>query len=104
MTSIAPRKDWPLSERERAIVIFIGRNQPTTHREIGAAVGLRSSGTVWSYIRKLSRLGIITKDALRSRSIRLHDDIFISEKGQLCWLAQDFREVLHGSGVRATAT
>ncbi|MDJ0345886.1 hypothetical protein QMK19_35220 [Streptomyces sp. H10-C2] len=44
---------------------------PPTVREIGAAVGLRSPGTVAHHLGALERLGLLTRDSGRHRSYRV---------------------------------
>ena len=65
-----------LTQRQVRIVEFIqetvrDRGYPPTVREIGEAVGLTSSSSVHSQLRNLERMGYITKDASKPRTIGL---------------------------------
>jgi len=48
-----------LTLRERQILLWVFHHQPTTVRETAAGVGLRSSGTVMTHVRRLVRLGLL---------------------------------------------
>lgn len=68
-----------ISERQRKILEFIRnevsvRGYPPSVREIGDAVGLRSSSTVHGHLRKLEKLGYIRRDFSKPRAIELLDD------------------------------
>lgn len=47
------------------------RNFPPTVREIGAAVGLSSSSTVASYLKRMEDAGLIAKDPAKPRTLLL---------------------------------
>ena len=65
-----------LSKRERAILDYIEKQAkingyPPSVREIGKAVGLRSSATVHGYLAKLEQKGYIKKEAQKGRTLKL---------------------------------
>jgi len=67
-----------LTDRQVRILDFLidtirTRGYPPSVREIGAAVGLRSSSTVHSHLDKLEKLGYIRRDPTRSRAIEIVD-------------------------------
>lgn len=64
-----------LSERRRTILQFIQqaireRGYPPTVREIGAAVGLRSTSTVHFHLRALQEQGLLEREPLLTRALR----------------------------------
>jgi len=64
-----------LSERRRAILEFIEqaireRGYPPTVREIGSAVGLRSTSTVHFHLRALQEQGLLEREPLLTRALR----------------------------------
>lgn len=66
----------PLTYREAAIVDFIKNNvrlkgYPPSVREIGAAVGLKSSSTVHGYLKRLEEKGYIRRDPTKPRAVEL---------------------------------
>ncbi|MHB0913466.1 MAG: transcriptional repressor LexA [Armatimonadota bacterium] len=65
-----------LTPRQRQILHFIlqhidARGYPPTVREIGEAVNLSSSSTVHSHLRSLEEAGLIKRDAVLTRAIKL---------------------------------
>ncbi len=88
-----------MTERDRQILLAIARLQPTTYRDVMDYVGLWSSGTVFSHVRKLRRRGIVVTTG--SRTLRLAKDIFVSEAGNTYWLV---REVSDGTDTGEAAT
>ncbi|HEY3281957.1 MAG TPA: transcriptional repressor LexA [Armatimonadota bacterium] len=65
-----------ITPRQKRILDYIAqhsqeRGYPPTVREIGEAVGLRSSSTVHSHLKSLQRLGFIVRDAALTRAIRV---------------------------------
>jgi repressor LexA len=63
-----------LSDRQQQILDYIRQRiktngYPPTVREIGEAVGLKSSSTVHSYLVQLEELGLIRKDPTKPRAI-----------------------------------
>lgn len=68
--------DKELSYRQRQILDCIIRHTethgyPPTVREIGEAVDLSSSSTVHAHLRALERMGLICRDAVLTRAIRV---------------------------------
>jgi repressor LexA len=68
-----------LSDRQQRILEFIRsevatKGYPPSVREIGNAVGLRSSSTVHGHLTKLEELGYIRRDLSKPRAIELLDD------------------------------
>ena len=65
-----------LNDREKAILKFIQKQvksngYPPSVREIGKAVGLKSTATVHSYLRKLEEKGFIKKEQQKGRTLKL---------------------------------
>ena len=65
-----------LNKREKAILKFIEKQigingYPPSVREIGKAVGLRSTATVHGYINSLSEKGYIKKEQQKGRTLKL---------------------------------
>ena len=65
-----------ITGRQRQILQFIlhhieARGYPPTVREIGEAVNLSSSSTVHAHLRSLEDAGLIRRDAVLTRAIRL---------------------------------
>lgn len=65
-----------MTPRQRQILHFIlqhieARGYPPTVREIGEAVSLSSSSTVHAHLRSLEEAGLIKRDAVLTRAIRL---------------------------------
>ena len=65
-----------LNKREKAILKFIEKEvmangYPPSVREIGKAVGLRSTATVHGYIAKLEEKGYIKKEQQKGRTLKL---------------------------------
>jgi len=68
--------DKELSQRQRQILQYIvqhtdARGYPPTVREIGEAVGLSSSSTVHAHLKAMEQAGIIRRDAVLTRAIRV---------------------------------
>lgn len=64
-----------LTQRQRNIVCFCSdhyqcRGYPPTLREIGAAVGLKSTSSVDHQVRQLQRKGYLSRDLGRPRTTR----------------------------------
>jgi|TARA_B110000914_G_C15514546_1_gene472663 repressor LexA len=71
--------DQKISDRQKAILEFLettmrDRGYPPSVREIGKAVGLKSSSTVHSHLNQLEEAGYIRKDATKPRAIELCSD------------------------------
>lgn len=75
---MAHRKNQTASQRQDAIYRFLedfaaGHGYPPSVREIGDAIGLKSSSTVHAYLRMLERRGLIHRDPTKPRAIDLLD-------------------------------
>lgn len=73
-----------LTERQRRILEYIrsevaSKGYPPSVREIGNAVGLRSSSTVHGHLTKLEELGCIRRDLSKPRAIELLDEALPSK-------------------------
>lgn len=71
--------DSRMSEPQRRIFDFIlhysrVEGRPPTNREIGQAVGMRSTGHVDHHLTALEEKGLITRVRGKSRGIRVNDD------------------------------
>ena len=71
-----PRKKQELNKREKEILKFIERQimtdgYPPSVREIGEAVGLKSTATVHGYLERLEEKGYIKKKDKKGRTLRL---------------------------------
>ncbi|NLE48788.1 MAG: transcriptional repressor LexA [Sandaracinaceae bacterium] len=65
-----------LTDRQRAVLDFISasiedRGYPPTLREIGNHLGIRSTNGVNDHIRALERKGYLTREDMKSRTLRL---------------------------------
>lgn len=65
-----------INKREKAILKFIEKQiqangYPPSVREIGKAVGLKSTATVHTYLAKLEEKGYIKKESQKGRTLRL---------------------------------
>jgi len=65
-----------LTERQRAVLTFISasideRGFPPTLREIGNHLGIRSTNGVNDHLRALERKGYLTREDMKSRTLRL---------------------------------
>ena len=65
-----------LNKRERAILDYIEKQSqvngyPPSVREIGKAVGLKSTATVHGYLAKLEEKGYIKKESQKGRTLKL---------------------------------
>ncbi|HEY8489217.1 MAG TPA: transcriptional repressor LexA, partial [Thermaerobacter sp.] len=68
-----------LTRRQRQILEFIKastreRGYPPSVREIGEAVGLKSTSTVHTYLERLERKGYIRRDPTKPRAIEVLDE------------------------------
>jgi repressor LexA len=68
-----------ISQREQEILRFIKHNikskgYPPSVREIGQAVGLKSSSTVHSYLRKMEEKELIRRDPTKPRAMEILDE------------------------------
>ena len=69
-------KQENINKREAEIIKFIQHNlsnkgYPPSVREIGAAVGLKSSSSVHNYLHKLESKGLLRRDPAKPRAIEL---------------------------------
>ena len=70
------RRPSEINKREKAILKFIEKQimtdgYPPSVREIGKAVGLRSTATVHGYLSKLEEKGYIKKQDKKGRTLKL---------------------------------
>jgi|SRR5579884_248552 len=66
----------PISQRQKNILQYIqqhtdGHGYPPTVREIGEAVDLSSSSTVHAHLKALEERGLIKRDAVLTRAVKL---------------------------------
>jgi repressor LexA len=69
-----------LTERQRAVLDFIvesihDRGYPPTLREIGNHLGIRSTNGVNDHLRALERKGYLTREDMKSRTLRPTSDV-----------------------------
>lgn len=69
-------KEISLTARQKQILTYIkdmlhAKGYPPSVREIGLAVGLRSSSTVHSHLTKLEELGYVRRDPTKPRALEL---------------------------------
>lgn len=72
-------KETLLNKRQQEIFLFIkealiNNGYPPSVREIGKAVGLKSSSTVHGHLAKLEEYGLIKRDPTKPRAIDLLDE------------------------------
>ena len=72
-----------ITPRQRSILSYIKnelrlKGYPPSVREMGEAVGLKSSSTVHSHLTKLEELGYIRRDPTKPRAIEVLEDVTIS--------------------------
>ena len=76
MFSYMRRKDPnSLNKREKAILKFIEKQvnangYPPSVREIGKAVGLKSTATVHGYLESLEKKGYVKKESKKGRTLK----------------------------------
>lgn len=69
---LSPREETILE----AIKTFVSnKGYPPSVREIGQAVGLKSSSTVHSYLKRLEQKGLLRRDPTKPRALELLPDI-----------------------------
>lgn len=73
---MAKRDPNTINKRERAILDYIEKQSqvngyPPSVREIGKAVGLKSTATVHGYLTKLEEKGYIKKESQKGRTLKL---------------------------------
>ena len=75
-----------LSEKQKKILDYLKREirakgYPPSVREIGEAVGLKSTSTVHGYLARLEKKGLIRRDPSKPRAIEILDDsTYLSKK------------------------
>ncbi len=74
-----PMADHKLTDRQRGILEVIEtsmreRGYPPSVREIGEAVGLTSPSTVHSHLNSLMKMGFLTRDASKPRTLEVRFD------------------------------
>src|SRR4051812_16874194 len=74
MGSITDAKE-PLTDRQKQALDFIGRylgthGFPPTLREIGEAMGIRSTNGVNDHLKALEKKGYLEREDLKSRALR----------------------------------
>ncbi len=70
-----------LTAKQRQILDFIKQNvsakgYPPSVREIGQAVGLSSTSSVFSQLNEIERKGYISRDSMKTRAIEITDSDF----------------------------
>lgn len=86
--------------RDREILLYLHDHQPSTYREVAYAVGLRSSSTVFYRVRRLARLGLITRAGRReyprrsqSRCLTLSNEVVLNTQGEVgVWVMRERTE------------
>lgn len=73
----------PLTDRQKAVLSFIAesigeRGYPPTLREIGNRLGIRSTNGVNDHLRALERKGFLTREDMKSRTLRPTDAAYES--------------------------
>ena len=73
---MAKRDPNSINKRERAILDYIEKQSkangyPPSVREIGKAVGLKSTATVHGYLAKLEQKGYLKKESQKGRTLKL---------------------------------
>jgi repressor LexA len=68
-----------LTERHQKIIEYLNerlsKGYPPSIREIGEAVGITSTSVVTYYLKQLTEMGLIERDAKFSRAVRLTDPV-----------------------------
>ena len=87
-----------LNKREKAIIKFIDKQirengYPPSVREIGKAVGLKSTATVHAYIAKLTEKGYIKKESQKGRTLKLLKGGLEEKKGKNIYSGKELIEV-----------
>ena len=81
------KNDTDLSKREKSILKYIEKQisangYPPSVREIGKAVGLKSTATVHGYLTKLQEKGYIKKEDQKGRTLKLLKGGLLDNKKQ----------------------
>ncbi len=77
-----------LGEKQQLILDFLkkeilDKGYPPSVREIGEAVGLKSTSTVHGHLERLEKKGIIRRDPTKPRAIEILDDEFNVQRREL---------------------
>lgn len=77
-----------LGEKQQLILNYIkkeilAKGYPPSVREIGVAVGLKSTSTVHGHLERLEKKGIIRRDPTKPRAIEILDDEFNVQRRDL---------------------
>ena len=77
-----------LSNKQKEILEYIrseilSKGYPPSVREIGAAVGLKSTSSVHSHLSSLEEKGYIRRDSTKSRTIEIIDDEFALSRREM---------------------
>ncbi len=77
-----------LGEKQQLILDYIkkeilAKGYPPSVREIGVAVGLKSTSTVHGHLERLEKKGIIRRDPTKPRAIEILDDEFNVQRRDL---------------------
>lgn len=83
-----------LTERQRAVLDFIvesiqDRGYPPTLREIGNHLGIRSTNGVNDHLRALERKGYLTREDMKSRTLRPTPEVLRAVSGYVTEPADD---------------
>jgi len=77
-----------LGEKQQLILDFLkqeilSKGYPPSVREIGEAVGLKSTSTVHGHLERLEKKGIIRRDPTKPRAIEILDDEFNVQRREI---------------------
>ncbi|PKM55948.1 MAG: transcriptional repressor LexA [Firmicutes bacterium HGW-Firmicutes-3] len=77
-----------LGEKQQLILEFLkqeilSKGYPPSVREIGEAVGLKSTSTVHGHLERLEKKGIIRRDPTKPRAIEILDDEFNVQRREI---------------------
>jgi repressor LexA len=77
-----------LGEKQQLILDFLkkeilSKGYPPSVREIGEAVGLKSTSTVHGHLERLEKKGIIRRDPTKPRAIEILDDEFSVQRREI---------------------
>lgn len=77
-----------LGEKQQLILNFLkseilSKGYPPSVREIGEAVGLKSTSTVHGHLERLEKKGIIRRDPTKPRAIEILDDEFSVQRREM---------------------
>lgn len=84
--SVSPsprRMGATLTDSEHRVVVALTLWQPMTFRELAVVCCWASANTAFRVVEHLRRLRIVPESRGHARSVRLADDIIVSERGQI---------------------